>query len=64
MAWAGETHAFFRIVTFTSDPTQIAHKFWILKFGCKEYCQFNKTDRAKRFNQSKIKNLKLPSLLS
>jgi hypothetical protein len=32
MAWAGENHAFFRIVTFTSDLTHIVHKFWILDF--------------------------------
>jgi hypothetical protein len=32
----------FALLVLISDPTHIAHKFWILKFGCKGFYQFNK----------------------
>jgi hypothetical protein len=33
-------------------PVFIPHRFWILEFGFMVFCQFNKNDRAKRYNQS------------
>jgi hypothetical protein len=58
MAWAGENHAFFRIVTFTSDLTHIVHKFWILILDVRNPVNLINNDRVKRINQSAIRNPK------
>jgi hypothetical protein len=38
------------------DPTFIPHRFGIWDFRFKVFCQFNKTDRAQRYNKSEIQN--------
>jgi hypothetical protein len=41
-SWSGENHAFFSNLLINIDPTFIPHKFGILDFGFKVFCQLNK----------------------
>ena len=46
--WAGENHSFFRNLLLIIDPTFIPHRFGILDFGFKVFCQELGADHDER----------------